>query len=125
MTKDEPGQFDYFGQYMKTRLMMAAAVIFRRSGWKDWTYGHEKLMAIILWHFELNGQTVFKYSKLLKRHAYGRTQNYSLLKGIVEQRILIQQGNGRYEIPEQFHDTLKQAFEKISELDRIGDPYKT
>ncbi|UCG07347.1 MAG: hypothetical protein JSV83_01450, partial [Desulfobacterales bacterium] len=88
MTADEPSIFESFGSYMRARLMIASAIVFRRSEWDEWTYGHEKLMGVILWYCKAEKQYEFKYSRLLKRYAYGRTQNYKLLKEIVDKNIL-------------------------------------
>ena len=86
MTLDDPSLFQNLPPYMRTRLMMASAVTIRNSDWKDWTYGHEKLLGIVLWNYEYNKEISFKYSRLFKRHAYGRTHNYILLKKIITKK---------------------------------------
>lgn len=88
MTADEPAIFENLTPYMQTRLMLASAVIFRESKMQAWTHGHEKLVGVILWNFESKKENAFKYSRVLKRYAYGRTQNYKLLKPIVDNKIL-------------------------------------
>jgi len=109
---------------MRARLMIAAAIIFRKSNWDEWTYGHEKLMGVILWYCEAEKQYRFKYSRLLKRHAYGRTQNYKLLREIVDRNILTRQSNGYYEFPEKYRDLIDSIFEELKTLDIIGIPEK-
>jgi len=122
MTADEPEIFQRLTPYMKTRLMMASATVFRKSGWKEWTYGHEKLIGVVLWNYESKGEKRFKYSKLLKRQAYGRTQNYKLLKAIVRVKILKSQGNGYYEFSEKYQDMIEKVFDAITILDKLGSP---
>jgi hypothetical protein len=122
MTADEPSIFENLNQYMKTRLMMVSAVVFRRSSWDEWTYGHEKLLGVILWHYEAKKENRFKYSKVLKRYAYGRTQNYKLLKGILDQNILVKQGNGYYTFPEEYKSLIDKALEVLKTVDRLGNP---
>jgi len=122
MTADEPTIFQEFGPYFRARLMITAAIIFRKSRWEDWTYGHEKLMGVILWHYETKNQPKFKYSKLLKRHAYGRTQNYKLLKGIVDKGILIREPNGYYTFPYRYRVLIEKIFAEMKNLDRLGNP---
>ena len=68
MTADEPSIFQNLSPYMRAKLMMASAIVFRRSNWKHWTYGHEKLLGVILWHYETKKEKEFKYNKLLKKH---------------------------------------------------------
>jgi len=101
---------------------MASATVFRKSGWKEWTYGHEKLIGVVLWNYESKGEKRFKYSKLLKRQAYGRTQNYKLLKAIVRVKILKSQGNGYYEFSEKYQDMIEKVFDAITILDKLGSP---
>jgi hypothetical protein len=120
MTADDPSVFENIGAYMRARLMIASAIIFRKSGWNEWTYGHEKLMGVILWYCEAEKQCNFKYSKVLKRYAYGRTQNYKLLKEIVDRNILIRQPNGYYIFPRSYRELIEQIFEELKNLDRIG-----
>jgi hypothetical protein len=122
MTLDEPSIFQELHPYTRARLMLASAVLFRKSNWDDWSYGHEKLLGIILWNYETKKQSTFKYSKLLKRHAYGRTQNYKLLKGITERNILVKQGNGNYSFSEKYRALIDAAFQQIRILDQISKP---
>jgi hypothetical protein len=120
MTADDPSIFQNLGSYMRARLMIAAAIIFRKSNWDEWTYGHEKLMGVILWYCEAEKQFQFKYSRLLKRYAYGRTQNYKLLKEIVDRNILIRQPNGYYVFPAAYRELINRIFEELKTVDRIG-----
>ena len=122
MTADEPSIFENLSPYMKARLMVASAIIFRKSNWKDWTYGHEKLLGVVIWHYEAKKERKFKYSKLLKRHAYGRTQNYKLLKGILERSILLQEGNGYYAFSERYQDLIDKILEALKGIDKLGNP---
>ena len=124
MTADDPAVFEQFEPYMRSRLMIAAAIIFRTSKWQKWTYGHEKLMGVILWHCEEKKQYTFKYSRLLKRYAYGRTQNYKLLRDIVDRNILIRQPNGHYIFPKTYQELIDRIFWELKNLDRIGEPEK-
>ena len=124
MTADDPSLFEQFEPYMRARLMIAAAIIFRKSNWDKWTYGHEKLMGVILWYCEAEKKYQFKYSRLLKRYAYGRTQNYKLLSEIVDRNILTRQPNGYYEFSEKYRELIESIFEELKNLDRIGIPEK-
>jgi hypothetical protein len=108
MTLDDPSLFQNLPPYMRTRLMMAASIIFRNSDLKDWTYGHEKLLGIVLWNYEYNKEISFKYSRLFKRHAYGRSHNYILLKKIIEKKILVKDGNGFYSFDEKYYSLITQ-----------------
>ena len=119
MTADDPSIFQNLGSYMRARLMIAAAIIFRKSDWDQWTYGHEKLMGVILWYCEDEKQYQFKYSRLLKRYAYGRTQNYKLLRDIVDRNILIRQPNGYYIFPRSYRKLIDAIFDELKNLDRI------
>lgn len=122
MTADEPSIFENLNSYMRARLMIASAIIFRKSNWQNWTYGHEKLLGVVLWHYETKKERRFKYSKLLKRYAYGRTQNYKLLREILGRKILVSQGNGCYEFSPKYHDLIDKIFSELGEIDRIGKP---
>jgi len=122
MTADEPTAFQNLSPYMKARLMIVSAIVFRKSRWNNWSYGHEKLIGVVLWNYETKKENRFKYSKLLKRYAYGRTQNYKLLKSIVERKILVKQGNGYYTFPEKYRDLIDDVLEAIKTLDRLGYP---
>ena len=102
--------------------MMASAIIFRKSGWNGWSYGHEKLVGVILWNFEAQKEKGFKYSRLLKKHACGRTQNYKLLREIVERKILESHGHGYYKFPEKYQKLIDQIFKSIKDFDKLGDP---
>jgi len=124
MTADDPSLFEQFEPYMRARLMIAAAIIFRKSDWNKWTYGHEKLMGVILWYCEAEKQYKFKYSRLLKRYAYGRTQNYKLLSAIVNRNILVRQPNGYYTFSEEYKELIAKIFEELKNLDIIGIPKK-
>ncbi len=78
--------------------MMIAGAIFRRLGWDDFSYGHAKIFGIILWHYEATKKYVFKYSRLLRRHGYGKTQNYKLIKDLIDRKIIRRRLFGEYEI---------------------------
>jgi hypothetical protein len=119
MTSTDPAMFQNLPPYMRARLMMAAAIIFRNSDFKSWSYGHEKLLGIVLWNYEKKREKRFKYAKLFKRHAYGRTHNYILLKKILEEDILVKEGNGFYAFTKQYHDLIEQIFIGIKNLDKI------
>ena len=119
MTNDDPSIFQNLPPYMRMRLMMAAAIIFRNSDLKNWTYGHQKLLGIVLWNYEKKREKSFKYSKLFKRHAYGRTHNYKLLKKILEEKILVKEGNGIYAFEKKYHTLIEQIFTGLKALDRI------
>jgi len=122
MTADEPSIFQNLSPYAKTRLMMASAVVFRISDWKEWTHGHEKLLGVVLWHYETKKESRFKYSKLLKRYAYGRTQNYKLLREIVGRKILRKEGNGYYKFSEKYQGILENIFEVMKTADKLKTP---
>jgi hypothetical protein len=122
MTADQPSIFENLSPYMRTRLMMASAVILRKSLLQDWTHGHEKLIGVILWDYEMRKEKGFKYSKVLKKHAYGRTQNYKLLRIIVERKILISQGNGYYTFAPEYQDLVEKISSEMKNLDQIGSP---
>ena len=119
MTADEPSLFENLAPYMQTRLMLASAVIFRESRMQAWTHGHEKLVGVILWNYETRREKAFKYSRVLKRYAYGRTQNYKLLKPIVDQKILISQGNGRYAFSPEYQELIEQIFTRMKDIDLL------
>jgi hypothetical protein len=121
MSNEEPSIFQIFPAYMKLRLMFASAILFRISGWKDWSYGHAKLFGVVLWNYEIKEENSFKYSRLLKRHAYGRTQNYKLLRGIVERNILKPEGNGYYSFSEKNQKLIKKILKALKNIDRIGN----
>ena len=122
MTADEPSIFENLTPYMRTRLMMASVVIFRKSQMPNWSHGHEKLVGVVLWHYENRKEKRFKYSKLLKRYAYGRTQNYKLLRPIVEQKILVSQGNGYYSFAPEYENLLDRILSEMKSIDRLGNP---
>jgi hypothetical protein len=122
MTADEPSIFDDLNSYMKARLMIASAIIFRRSNWKDWTYGHEKLLGVIIWHYEYKREKTFKYSKVLRRYAYGRAQNYKLLRGILERNILINEGNGYYTFGREYQEVFDKILDILKAIDKLGTP---
>ena len=117
MTSDDPAIFQDIPQYMRTRLMLASSIVFRESKWEDWTYGHEKLFGVVIWHYETKKAENFKYNKLLKKHGYGRTQNYKLLKGILERKILVRQNNGYYT----FSKRCKNLIDRVLEFIKSGD----
>jgi len=121
MTADEPEIFKNMTPYMRTRLMMASAILFRLSDWKEFSYGHEKLLGVVLWQYENKKEIRFKYNKLFKKQAYGRTQNYVLLKPIVEKNILFKEGNGYYRFPEKYHPLLGKILEILKLADNLKD----
>jgi hypothetical protein len=121
MTADEPSIFENLSSYMRVRLMMASAIVFRVSSWNEWTYGHEKLLGVILWNYETKKERKFKYSKLLKKYAYGRTQNYKLLKAILEKNILVKQGNGYYTFSEKYQPLIDKIIDNLKTIDRLGN----
>jgi len=125
MTADEPSLFENLAPYMQTRLMLASAVIFRESRMQAWTHGHEKLVGVILWNYETRREKAFKYSRVLKRYAYGRTQNYKLLKPIVDNKILISHGNGNYSFAPEYQALIEQVFIQIKNLDQVRIPEAT
>jgi hypothetical protein len=96
MIDREPGLFKGLKEYIKQRQVMASAVVFKAHDWQEWQIGHAKLYGILLWHYESKKQTSFKYGKILKKLGYRRTHNYRLLKGIVENNLLVKEGNGCY-----------------------------
>ena len=122
MAAEEPFIFQRLNPYMKSRLMIVSSIIFRKSGWDEWSYGHEKLIGVVLWNYETKKEKRFKYNRLFKRYAYGRTQNYKLLRGIIDKNILLKEGNGYYTFPEEYQNLIDQILEVIKILDRLGKP---
>ena len=99
--------------------MIASSIVFRESKWEDWTYGHEKILGVVLWHYETKKAERFKYNRLLKKHGYGRTQNYKLLKGILESKILVRQNNGYYAFSKEYKNLIDTALNSLKILDRL------
>jgi hypothetical protein len=98
MSFKEPGMYEGWEPYLRIRQMMIASIIFRNIGWKDFDYGHAKIFGIILWHYECTKNLNFKYCQLLRREGYGKTQNYALLKDLLDKGVLERKKNGLYEI---------------------------
>jgi hypothetical protein len=101
MSLNEPAIFQTWKPFLRIRQMMLAAAFFKSIGWNDFSYGHTKIFGIILWHFEGTKDPYFRYSKLLRKHAYGKTQNYALLKDLIEKSIIERKRNGSYRICEE------------------------
>jgi hypothetical protein len=119
MIDREPRLFKGLDEYVRQRQVMASAVVFKAYGWHGWQIGHAKLYGILLWHYETKKQTSFKYSKILKKLGYRRTHNYRLLKGIVENNLLVKKGNGRYCFTFSGMSVIKKILRVIKELDMI------
>jgi hypothetical protein len=98
MSFKEPSMYKGWEPFLRIRQMMIASIIFRNIGWKGFDYGHAKIFGIILWHYECTKNPNFRYCELLRREGYGKTQNYTLLKDLLDRGILERQKNGLYEI---------------------------
>jgi len=116
----EPRLFKGLDQYVRQRQVMASAVVFKAYGWHGWQIGHAKLYGILLWHYETKKQTSFKYSRMLKKLGYRRTHNYRLLKGIVENNLLVKKGNGCYCFTFSGMSVIEKMLSVIRELDMIS-----
>jgi len=119
MIDREPRLFKGLNGYVKQRQVMASAVVFKAYGWQGWQIGHAKLYGILLWHYETKKQTSFKYSKILKKLGYRRTHNYRLMKGIVENNLLVKKGNGCYCFTFSGMSVIEKILRVIKELDVI------
>jgi hypothetical protein len=102
MSLNEPSIFQSWKPFLRIRQMAIAAAFFRAIGWEDFYYGHAKIFGIILWHYEGTKDSSFKYSRLLRKHGYGKTQNYALLRDLVSKRILRRRYNGAYVISDEY-----------------------
>ena len=120
MIDREPRLFKGLDQYVRQRQVMASAVVFKAYGWHGWQIGHAKLYGILLWHYETKKQTSFKYSRMLKKLGYRRTHNYRLLKGIVENNLLVKKGNGCYCFTFSGMSVIEKMLSVIRELDMIS-----
>jgi hypothetical protein len=120
MIDREPRLFKGLDEYVRQRQVMASAVVFKAYGWHGWQIGHAKLYGILLWHYETKKQTSFKYSKILKKLGYRRTHNYRLLKGIVENNLLVKKGNGCYCFTISGMSVIEKMLSVIRELDMIS-----
>ena len=120
MIDREPRLFKGLNEYVKQRQVMASAVVFKAHDWQEWQIGHAKLYGILLWHYESKKQTSFKYGKILKKLGYRRTHNYRLLKGIVENNLLVKKGNGRYCLTFSGMSVIEKMLSVIRELDMIS-----
>ena len=107
--------------YASQRQVMASAVIFKNQGWNKWQIGHAKLYGILLWHYEKEKQTTFKYSKTLKIQGYRRTHNYRLLRTILEEELLQKEGNGYYSFAPSKIKIIEKVLMIFKELDMIGN----
>ena len=105
MSLKEPAIFQTWKPFLRIRQMMLAAAFFKRIGWYDFSYGHAKMFGIILWHYEGTKDPSFKYSAFIRKNAYGKTQNYALLKNLIEKDIIQRKRNGSYQICEE-HEKL-------------------
>lgn len=121
MAEREPKLFKNWSAYMRQRQTMASAVIFKTHGWYEWQLGHAKLYGILLWIYETEKHTKFKYSKTLKIYGYRRTHNYRLLRTIVRKKLLRKEGNGYYSFAHLDIQLIKKFLSMIKELDMIGN----
>ena len=120
MVEKEPKLFRKWEPYTKVRQVRASAVIFKNHGWFQWQQGHAKLFGVLLWYYETKGNKRFKYSKTLKRHGYERTHNYRLLKEIIQNNLLVKEGNGYYSFTIPELEVIIRVVSRIKELDKIG-----
>lgn len=119
MIDREPRLFEGLDEYARQRQVMASAVVFKAYGWHGWQTGHAKLYGILLWHYETKKQTSFKYCKILKKLGYRRTHNYRLLKAIVENNLLVKEGNGRYCLTFSEMSVIEKILRVMKQLDVI------
>jgi hypothetical protein len=105
MSLKEPAIFQTWKPFLRIRQMVIAAAFFKAIGWENFNYGHAKIFGIILWHYEGTKDLSFNYSVLLRKNAYGKTQNYALLKILIEKDIIERKRNGSYQICEE-HEKL-------------------
>ena len=120
MVEGEPKLFRKWDPYMKVRQVTASAVIFRNHAWFRWQQGHAKLFGVLLWDYETKGNKRFKYNKTLKRYGYQRTHNYRLLKEIIDNNLLVKEGNGYYSFTEPELEVIRRVVARIKELDKIA-----
>lgn len=121
---DEPIAFEDFGSYMRVRTMIAAGILLRKSGSDIWHYGHQKLLGIILWNYETTKEPRFKYRRLLKRYAYCKTQNYKLMRPMLDRKVLVRQGHGYYTFSKPYEELIQRIFQILKDMDEAGNPDK-
>jgi hypothetical protein len=121
MVEKEPKLFRKWDPYMKTRQVVASAVIFKNHGWSQWQAGHAKLFGVLLWNYETKKNKKFKYSKTLKKQGYCRTHNYRLLKPMIYNKLLRKEGNGYYSFEISDMTTIKRVLMTVRKLDMIGE----
>ena len=120
MVEREPKLFRNWEPYMKSRQVMASAILFRSHGWADWKIGHAKLFGILLWDFETKKRWKFKYSTTLRMGGYRRTHNYRLLKKLVKHGLLRKEGNGYYSFGSKDLDLINRLMVVMREMDTFG-----
>jgi hypothetical protein len=98
MSFKEPSMYKGWEPYLRIRQMMIASLVFKNVGWDNFNYGHAKIFGIIIWHYECTKKSNFRYCELLRREGYGKTQNYFLIKDLLDKRIIERQSNGNYKI---------------------------
>lgn len=121
MVAGEPKLFRNWDPYMRTRQVVASAVIFKNHGWFQWQMGHAKLFGVLLWDYETRRKGKFKYSKILKKQGYQRTHNYRLLREILENNLLQKEGNGYYSFTVPELEMIRQVIGVMRELDMISN----
>ena len=58
--------------------------------------GHARLFGVLLWDYETHETGDSNTAKFSRNKAISRTHNYRLLKEIIENNLLIKEGNGYY-----------------------------
>ena len=117
MTKGQPKLFKNWREYTKQRQIMASAMVFKKHGWHEWQAGHARLYGILLWFYETEKQADFKYCKTLKKHGYGRTHNYRIIKRLIEENLLEKKGEGYYSLPSPMLGVIDKVLLMIKKLD--------
>lgn len=120
MVEGEPKLFKNWDPYMKMRQEAASAVIFKSHGWSRWQKGHARLFGVLLWDYESRKSRRFKYSRVLKKQGYQRTHNYRLLRQIIENNLLLKEGNGYYAFTVRQSATIRQVIAVMREMDKIS-----
>ena len=106
--------------YQKKRYQLLACCLLNKfMKPTEWKEGHESLLSVFVWYYEIESKSTLKFSKEIREEGFSGSYNYWFLPELVKCKILTHEaGLGLYSLTEKAKKILNKVLKIINKLDQ-------
>ena len=102
--------------YEEIKHMMLSAIIFEKSGWKDYTYDYAIIFGIILNHFMQTNKTVFNLKELNQGTKLSEGKYQDAITAFLNRNLLEKAQEKTYQITDHTQQLIKQSMRLLQKV---------